>query len=116
MVKTLPALGMSLIIPLTAAAEPFFAGKVAGEGDPARPYVAMCTGCHTIPDYQASFPRVFRVPKIGGQSAQYIQAALHEYKKGERSHPTMQAVAQGLTDQQIDLVAAYFAGRGAAAK
>jgi cytochrome c553 len=84
--------------------------------DPAVPYVAMCTGCHTIPGYQASFPRVYRVPKIGGQSAQYIAAALQEYKKGERNHPTMTAVAKGLTDDQITLVAGYFAARGAAAK
>jgi cytochrome c553 len=110
--RRLPALLVATLVPFAALAQ---AGG-AGKGDPAEPYIAMCTGCHTIPGYQASFPRVYRVPKIGGQSQQYIDAALHEYKKGERNNATMQAIAQGLNDEQIGLVAAYFASRGAVAK
>lgn len=73
---------------------------------------SMCTGCHSIPGYQASFPRVYRVPKIGGQSQQYIEAALKAYRQGARNHPSMTAVAKGLTDQQISSLAAYYAARG----
>ena len=51
----------------------------------------MCIGCHSIPGYQASFPEVYKVPMIAGQSAKYIVAALNAYKKGERKHPTMRA-------------------------
>ncbi len=72
----------------------------------------MCTGCHTIPGYQSSFPRVYRVPMISGQSAKYIEAALQAYRKGDRNHPTMQAIATSLTDQQIADLAAYYAARG----
>lgn len=74
--------------------------------------VSMCIGCHSIPGYQASFPQVYKVPKIGGQSPQYIEAALKAYRQGERSHPTMVGVAKGLTDEQISAVAAYYATRG----
>ena len=74
--------------------------------------VSMCIGCHSIPGYQASFPQVYRVPKIGGQSQQYIEAALKEYRDGSRSHPTMTGIAKGLSDPQIAAVAAYYAGRG----
>lgn len=74
--------------------------------------VSMCIGCHAIPGYQASFPYVYRVPKIGGQSQQYIEAALKAYRQGLRNHPSMTAVAKGLTDQQISAVAAYYAARG----
>ena len=74
--------------------------------------VSMCIGCHSIPGYQASFPYVYRVPKIGGQSPQYIEAALKAYRQGARNHPSMMAVAKGLTDQQISAVAAYYAARG----
>lgn len=77
--------------------------------------VSMCIGCHSIPGYQASFPYVYRVPKIGGQSQQYIEAALKAYRQGARNHPSMMAVARGLTDQQISAVAAYYAARGDAA-
>ncbi len=75
--------------------------------------VSMCTGCHTIPGYQASFPRVYRVPMISGQSAKYIEAALQGYKKGDRKHPTMNAIAAGLSDEDIAWLAGYYAERGA---
>ena len=74
--------------------------------------VSMCIGCHAIPGYQASFPYVYRVPKIGGQSQPYLEAALKAYRQGARNHPSMMAVAKGLTDQQISAVAAYYAARG----
>lgn len=77
--------------------------------------VSMCIGCHSIPGYQASFPVVYRVPKIGGQSPQYIEAALKAYRQGARNHPSMTAVAKGLTDQQISALAAYYAARGSSA-
>ena len=74
--------------------------------------VSMCIGCHAIPGYQASFPYVYRVPKIGGQSQPYIEAALKAYRQGARNHPSMTAVAKSLTDEQIAAVAAYYAARG----
>lgn len=85
----------------------------AGNAEAAKPHISMCTGCHTIPGYQSSFPQVYRVPKLGGQSAKYLEAALQAYKKGDRNHPTMKAIAGGLTDQQIADIAAYYAARGA---
>ncbi len=73
----------------------------------------MCIGCHGIPDYKASFPAVYRVPKIAGQSEKYLVNALVEYKKGERKHPTMHAVATTLTDKDMADLAAYYAADGA---
>ena len=69
---------------------------------------AMCIGCHGIVGYQASFPQVYKVPMISGQSAKYIVAALNEYKSGARKHPTMRAQAASLTDQNIADLAAYY--------
>ena len=73
---------------------------------------AMCIGCHNIPGYQASFPEVYKVPMISGQKADYIAAALTEYKKGERKHPTMRAVATSLTEKDITDLAAFYEARG----
>ncbi len=84
----------------------------AGNEQAAKAANSACTGCHSIPGYQASFPKVFHVPMIAGQSAKYIEAALQSYKRGERNHPTMAAIAQGLTDQQIADLAAYYSARG----
>jgi len=74
--------------------------------------VQMCIGCHGIPGYQASFPEVYKVPKISGQSAKYIEAALHAYAKGDRKHPTMRSIAGSMSDQDIADVAAYYAQDG----
>jgi cytochrome c553 len=70
--------------------------------------VAMCLGCHDIPRYQTSFPEVYKVPKIAGQNAKYIVAALTEYRKVDRKHPSMRGIAGSLTDQDMADVAAYF--------
>jgi cytochrome c553 len=69
---------------------------------------SSCIGCHGIPGYRASFPNVYSVPMIVGQSGRYIESALIAYRKGDRSHPTMRAIAGSLTDQDIaDLAALY---------
>lgn len=69
---------------------------------------AMCIGCHGIPDYKASFPEIYRVPKIAGQNAKYIISALTQYKKGDRKHPTMRGIAASLSDQDIADLAAFY--------
>jgi len=75
----------------------------------------MCEGCHNLPRYQASFPEVYKVPMIAGQNAKYIASALVAYRKGERKHPTMRAIAGSLSDQDIADVAAYYSQLGTAA-
>jgi cytochrome c553 len=67
-------------------------------------------GCHGIPMYKTAFPEVYSVPKIAGQSPDYIVKALQEYRAGDRSHPTMRGIARGLTDQDMADVAAYYGG------
>jgi cytochrome c553 len=74
--------------------------------------VAMCVGCHGIRGYQASFPEVYKVPMIAGQSAKYIAAALTAYKQGDRKHPTMRGIADSLSEQDIGDIAAYYEGLG----
>lgn len=74
---------------------------------------AMCIGCHGIPGYQQSFPEVTKVPMISGQGAAYLNAALQAYKKGDRKHPTMRAIAASLTDADMADLAAHYAQHGA---
>ncbi len=68
----------------------------------------MCIGCHNIPGYQASFPEIYKVPKIAGQNDKYIVSALTAYRKGERRHPTMRAIAASLSDQDMADLAAFY--------
>ncbi len=100
------------LMPLAVLAQQPSAPAAAATSVPKVVNVSMCSGCHTIPGYQASFPRVYRVPMISGQSAKYLEAALLAYRKGDRNHPTMRAIAMGLDDAEIAALAAYYAARG----
>lgn len=82
--------------------------EVVGDAKAAVNKVAMCIGCHGIPGYKATFPEVYQVPMIGGQSEKYIASALHAYKKGDRNHPSMRGIAISMSDQDIADVAAYY--------
>ncbi|MGE5625054.1 MAG: c-type cytochrome [Bacillota bacterium] len=84
-------------------------------GDPAKGKVDAyaCIGCHGIPNYTTEYP-TYRVPKLAGQHADYIVAALKEYKSGDRSHKTMHAQAASLSDEQMQDIAAYFESLGKA--
>jgi len=77
-----------------------------GSADAGRVKANTCMGCHGIPKYNNAYP-TYRVPKLGGQPAEYIAAALNEYKSGNRAHPTMQAQAASLSDQDIADIAAF---------
>lgn len=67
----------------------------------------ICVACHgatgisVLPDY----------PNLAGQKAGYLQKALAAYRDGERKHQIMAPMAQGLTDQDIADIAAFFAAQ-----
>ena len=77
--------------------------------------IAMCIGCHGIAGYQASFPEIYKVPKISGQGSKYIVSALNAYAKGDRKHPTMRAIAQSMTEQDMLDLGAYYEVHGVVA-
>lgn len=127
LLSTLLALGVACATTLAQAQNPAVPAVPAPKAGPAGKTAAvpsgpksleakieMCVGCHNIPGYQASFPEVHRVPMIAGQSGKYIAAALNAYKNGDRKHPTMRSVAQGLSDQDILDIAAYYEKLGGA--
>jgi cytochrome c553 len=103
MKKIFALLALAGVANLSAAAE------VVGDAKAARVKVEMCIGCHGIPGYKATFPELYQVPMLGGQTAKYIENALKAYQKGERKHPTMQGIAASLSEQDIADVAAYYA-------
>ena len=92
-----------------------FAQDIQGDAKAGQSKNAMCTGCHGIQGYQASFPEVYKVPMISGQSAKYIVSSLNAYKKGDRKHPSMRGIAGTLTDQDIADLAAYYSVNGVVA-
>jgi len=79
-----------------------------GDAKAALAKTSMCIGCHGIKGYKSSYPEVYHVPMIAGQNAEYIVAALKEYASGARTFPTMEAIAQSLTEQDMADLAAYY--------
>jgi cytochrome c553 len=91
---------------LTTLAVP---AQAAGDPKVGQTKTSMCAGCHGIPGWRTAYPSVYSVPKLGGQHADYIVAALKGYQSGERSHPSMDAIAAGLSAQDMEDLAAYYA-------
>ena len=100
------------VLALALSPVAFAQDKAAGDAAAGAKKVAMCIGCHGIPGYQSSFPEVHKVPMISGQNAKYIVAALNAYKKGERKHPTMRGIAESLSEQDMNDIAAYYEANG----
>jgi cytochrome c553 len=88
------------------------APAAALHGDPRRgkEISYTCLGCHGIDGYRNAYPD-YSVPKLEGQNPEYLTAALHGYRDGDRSHLTMHDQASTLSDQDIADIAAYFAGK-----
>ncbi len=101
----------ALLIMLAAACLPPVAAAQAPTGDPqaGAQKISMCEGCHGIEGWRTAFPEVYHVPRIGGQHEAYLVKALQAYRSGERGHPSMRAIALGLTDKDIADLAAYYA-------
>ena len=88
-----------------AVAQPLYR---AGDESRALPACAACHGPRGGGNVSV------KVPRIGGQNAQYVAAQLTAYKKGERgvgiNGQMMQYVAGKLTDKEIQALASYVSG------
>jgi cytochrome c553 len=87
----------------------YFAGKpLVSQGKPAATAPAsatLCVSCHGQ-DGVAISPTY---PSLAGQHEDYIVRALEEYRKGGRKNPIMKGFAATLKDEDIQLIAQFFA-------
>lgn len=93
-------------IVLLAAGIP--AQAVEGNAEAGKKKTQMCAGCHGIEGFRTAFPVVYHVPRLGGQSANYLVSALKAYKSGDRNHPTMRGIAASLSEQDMADLAAFY--------
>ena len=82
---------------------------LVGDAAKGRNKTQMCQGCHGIDGWRTAYPEVYMVPRLGSQHEAYLLKALQEYKSGQRSHPSMRAIAASLSDQDMADLAAYYA-------
>ena len=111
MTSTKTLLGAALVA-LAAGQASAQAPAPAGDAAKGREKVAMCQGCHGIDGWRTAFPEVYSVPKIAGQQPAYLMSALKAYRSGDRTHPSMRAIAAQLSDADIANVAAYYGDLG----
>ena len=97
---TLLMVGSALALPAMSAS--------AGDAERGRTLAYTCMGCHGIENYKNAYPK-YSVPKLGGQNASYIVAALEGYAAGNRWHPTMKGFASTLSAEDRADLAAWFA-------
>ncbi|NDF04480.1 MAG: cytochrome c [Betaproteobacteria bacterium] len=92
-----------LTLALTAAA-PAWAGNVA-LGKTKSEQLA-CASCHGADGVQTTAPNF---PRLAGQYEDYLVRALSDYKRGARKNAIMGGIASGLSKDDIENLAAYYA-------
>ncbi len=102
--NTIPTMAAAAVLGIAA----WLPAHAAGNVEAAKTKVSMCIGCHGIPMYRTAYPEVYHVPKIAGQTPEYIVKVLQAYKNGERGHPSMTGIARSLTDADMADLAAYY--------
>jgi cytochrome c553 len=65
-----------------------------------------CARCH---GYDGASDGSGAFPTLAGQSAYYLTAQLRNFASGDRQNALMSSIAKGLTDEEIQSVAQYYA-------
>jgi cytochrome c553 len=105
-------LSVAVIVAVSLSGRMWAQDAAAPPGNPAhgKAISYTCLGCHGIDGYKNAYP-MYSVPKLEGQNAEYLTAALHGYRDGDRAHLTMHSQASELSDQDMADIAAFFAGK-----
>ena len=102
MIRT--SMAMAAFICVLAPAGPAHA---AGDAAAGKGKAVVCSACHGI-DGNSINPLW---PKLAGQHAAYLAKQMKAFRSGERKDPVMAPMAMGLSDADIDDLAAFYAGQ-----
>jgi cytochrome c553 len=91
---------MRAIVILLAASLPAAAAPI----DAGARLAATCTACHGAAPVQGN-----ALPPLAGQSEEALLASLRAFQAGARPATIMTQLAKGYTDEQLALIAAWFA-------
>jgi cytochrome c553 len=79
---------------------------LAGDAKAGRAKALACQACHGLDGVS----KVPDAPNLTGQVEGYLVTQLRAFKSGARKSEAMSVVAATLSDQDIDNLAAYYAG------
>jgi cytochrome c553 len=104
MKKILVAVSILALVPAVSYAR--------GNADAGKARAAqVCIACHGADGNKPSAPDQ---PVLAGQYPDYIVKALRDYKSGKRNNAIMKGFASGLTVQDMEDLAAWFASQKSA--
>lgn len=78
----------------------------AADDDQGAQLAATCAACHRLDGHDRG------IPSIVGLSEEQFSIAMGAFKSGERSGPIMRTMARSLSNEEIAILARYFAARG----
>jgi cytochrome c553 len=78
--------------------------QAAGDAAAGKAKAAMCVGCHGA----AGISNNPVWPNLAGQKGPYIVKQLKAFKSGSRKDPLMDSTSKGLSDADIENLAAYY--------
>ena len=81
--------------------------NAAGDAEAGKNKAAVCGACHGA-DGNSAIPNF---PKLAGQGTAYTVKQLQDIKSGARSVPEMAGIVPGLSEQDMEDLAAYFAAQ-----
>ena len=103
-----PMRAATLFVAIAALSLPALAAAPRGNAAAGAEKSKTCASCHG-PTGNESLDDTY--PKLAGQYPEYLAKALHDYKSGARQNAIMAGFAQGLSEQDIDDLAAFYASQ-----
>lgn len=99
LVLALPLMVLAVLVPMTKAA------AQSPSAETGKAISGQCAACH------GSNGKAINTsyPNLDGQNYQYLVDQLTKFKKGERQNAIMRSMAMGLSTEQIQDLAAYYA-------
>jgi sulfide dehydrogenase cytochrome subunit len=96
-----PMAVLSLACPVLAVAQ---APAAPSAG---RDLAAACAICHGTDGWSAGG----RLPNLAGQPKEYLVKQMRDFRDGSRPSTVMTQIAKGYTEEQYQLIAAFFAAQ-----
>lgn len=106
MLKTL-SLAMTLVVSMAIVLPAVAADEQATNPTVFDAKLQSCSACHG----ENGGKPILDYPILAGQYPDYLAQVLRDYRAGRRKNPVMSALAVGLSDSEIEQLAAFFASQ-----
>jgi len=97
--RLIGAAALVLVAPMAAATD--------SSPDAGRDLAAACAICHGTNGWSAEG----RLPHLAGQPQEYLVRQMRDFRDGKRPATIMTQIAKGYTEEQYQLIAAFFASQ-----